>query len=130
LDVFIRTPFPCEQKSRKKASVSHEGGIILEKGGAQVLANNYDDPSDNFMTPGISDFQQTSRRIELCAPRARVGEGDAKTSITGRVDDRPLFERFTYYINCQIVSVEALGEPVGMLLTALKNEDLRKERLK
>jgi len=56
LDIFIRTPFPCEQKSREKASVSHEGGIVLEKRGAQVLANNYDDPSDNFMTSGISDF--------------------------------------------------------------------------
>jgi len=35
-----------------------------------VLANNYNDTSDHFVTSGISDFQQPSRRIELCAPRA------------------------------------------------------------
>jgi hypothetical protein len=70
LDVFIRTTFACKQKSRKKATISRKRGIVLEKGGAQVLANNYDDPSDHFVTPGISDFQQPSRRIELCAPRA------------------------------------------------------------
>jgi hypothetical protein len=46
------------------------------------------------------------------------------------VDDCPLFECFTYYVNYQSVSVDALGEPVGTLLTALENEDLRKERLK
>ena len=95
-----------------------------------MLANNCDDPSNNFVTPGISDFKQTSRRIEVCAPRARIGEGDAKTSITARMDNSPLFECFTYYINYQSVSVKALGEAVGTLLTALKNEDLRKERLK
>jgi hypothetical protein len=56
LDVFIRTTFACKQKSRIKATISRERGIVLEKGGAQVLANNYDDPSDHFVTPGISDF--------------------------------------------------------------------------
>lgn len=94
-----------------------------------MLANNYDDSSDNFVTPGISDFQQTSRRIEVCAPRTRIREGDANTSITARMDDGPLFECFTYHINYQSVSVEALGEADCTLLTALKNEDLRKERL-
>jgi len=70
LDVFIRTTFACEQESRKKATISHERGIVLEKRGAQVLANNYDDPPDNFVTAGISDFQQPTRRVELCTPRA------------------------------------------------------------
>jgi hypothetical protein len=46
------------------------------------------------------------------------------------MDDCPLFECFTYYVNYQSVSVDALEEPVGTLLTALENEDLRKERLK
>ena len=46
------------------------------------------------------------------------------------MDDCPLFECFTYYVDYQSVSVDALGEPVGTLLTALENEDLRKERLK
>jgi hypothetical protein len=101
LDVIIGTPFPGEQKSCKKASISHEGGIVLEKGCAQVLANYCDDPSNNLVTSGISDFQQTSRRIEVCAPRARIGEGDAKTSITAWMDNCPLFECFTYYINYQ-----------------------------
>jgi hypothetical protein len=44
------------------------------------------------------------------------------------MDGCQLFERFAYYINCQSVSVEALGEPVGTLLTALEDEDLQKER--
>lgn len=66
-----------------------------------MLANDYDDPSDNLVTPGISDFQQTGRRIELCAPWARIGEGDVKTSITGWVNDCPLLECLTYYINYQ-----------------------------
>ena len=40
------------------------------------------------------------------------------------MDDGPLFECFTYYINYQSVSVEVLGEADRTLLTALKNEDL------
>jgi hypothetical protein len=94
-----------------------------------VLANDYDDPLDSFMTPGISDFQQTTRRIELCVLRARIGEGGAVASITGSVDNCQSFECFTYYTNCHSVSVEALGEPVSTPLTALKNEDLRKKRI-
>ena len=41
-----------------------------------------------------------------------------------------MFECFTYYVNYRSVSVEALEEPASKLLTALENEDLRKERLK
>jgi len=96
-----------------------------------VLANDRDDASNDLVTPGISDFQQTSRRIELCAPRARVREGHAQVSITGRVYDSTLLECFAYDIYYrQGVSVGKLEEVGYALLTALENEDLRKERLK
>ena len=65
-----------------------------------MLANDYDDPSNDLVTPGVSDFQQASRRIELCTPRARIGESKAKAPVTSCwMDDRPLLECFTYYIN-------------------------------
>ena len=97
-----------------------------------MLANDRDDPSNDLVTPGISDFQQASRRIELCAPRARIREGRAQVSIAGWVYDSTLLECFAYDIHYrQGVSVGTLEELVGCaLLTALENEDLRKERLK
>jgi len=97
-----------------------------------VLANDYDDPSNDLVTAGISDFQQTSRRIDLCAPRARIRKGHAQVSITGRVYDSTLLECFAYDIYYrQGVSVGTSEEPIEYaLLTALENEDLRKERLK
>ena len=78
-----------------------------------MLANDYDDPSNDLVTPGISDFQQTSRRIELCAPRARIREGHAQVSITGWVYDSTLLECFAYDIYYrQGVSVGTLEEPI------------------
>ena len=65
-----------------------------------MLANDYDYPSDNLVTPGVGNFQQASRRIELCAPRARIGEAKAKTPVTSWMNDRPLLKCFTYYIDC------------------------------
>ena len=77
-----------------------------------MLADNCDDQLDNLVTPGIGDFQQTSCRIELCAPRARIWEGHTQISIAGRMNDRALFECFTndiYYH--QTISVGTLEEP-------------------
>ena len=97
-----------------------------------MLANDHDYPSDHLMTPGVSDFQQASGRIELCAPRARIGDGHVHISITGWMYDRALLESFAYdiYYN-QGISVGTLEEPLGwVLLTALEDEDLREERFK
>ena len=78
-----------------------------------MLANDYDDPSNDLVTPGISDFQQASRRIELCAPRARIREGHAQVSITGWVHDSTLLECFAYDIYYrQGVSVGTSEEPI------------------
>jgi hypothetical protein len=84
------------------------------------------------MTPGIGDFQQASGRIELCARGARIGDGHVHISITGWMYDRALFESFAYDIYYhQGINVGTLEEPSGcVLLTALKNKDLRKERLR
>jgi hypothetical protein len=94
-----------------------------------VLADDHDYPADHLMTPGVSDFQQASGRIELCAPGARIGDGHAHISITGWMYDRALFEGFAYDIYYHRgISVAMVEEPLGcVLLTTLKNEDLRKE---
>ena len=113
----------------RKASISHQGGIILEKGSAQVLASDYVERPRDTGHQRFSTDESPHRAV--CSAGLNSG-GHTQVSITGWVHDSTLLECFVYDIYYrQGVSVGTSEELIKYaLLTALKNEDLRKERLK